>query len=109
MPRIKMSNPIQIVSVSPSDDTTVPVSDVVDGAVAAGLTDDATTKTKKVTVKAARRAKTCERCLERREREREYARIARARARALKGGSSDAAVSGAVVETSDAKVGDVNS
>lgn len=51
----------------------------------------ATKESKKVTPKAARRAKTCEKCIARRDREREYARIARSKSRSLKDAKKAAA------------------
>lgn len=108
MSRSKPSRVTRIVSVPTSDDVHVdtavvgvdasdavtepPVAPVAEE-VAVQLTEPAeehvekkATKDepKKVTAKAARRAKTCDKCIARREREREYARIARSKSRSLK-------------------------
>lgn len=107
MPRTKKNNPTRYTPEPTSDDVPVsvateesvgevatmpPVADapevVVDGQVA-----PETVKEKKVGPKAARRAKTCEKCLQRREREREYARAARLKSRAAKEAKSAAAAS----------------
>lgn len=113
MPRTKKNNPTRYTPEPTSDDVPVsvtteesvgevvtmpPVADapevVVDGQVA-----PETVKEKKVGPKAARRAKTCEKCLQRREREREYARAARLKSRAAKEAKSAAAVSAAAAST----------
>ena len=102
MPRVKNNNPTRHTPESMSDDAPVsvvteetvgdvatipPVADTAevaaDGQVTAGTTETQKPE-KKVGPKAARRAKTCEKCLARREREREYARAARLKSRALK-------------------------
>jgi hypothetical protein len=62
--------------------------------VATGEVSEAV-KEKKVGPKAARRAKTCDKCVQRRQREREYARIARSKSRSL----TDAKVAAALAAT----------
>lgn len=102
------------VSVVPEDSvgeatTMPPVADapeaVVDGQVAA----EAPKSEKKVGPKAARRAKTCEKCLQRREREREYARSARVKARALKDAKAAAAAPSTTPEVVEVDVAPASS
>jgi len=114
MPRSKKSVATKRVDQPTSDDAvaTVPAIDAdavvvdVDACVADGLDapDAVKDETKKVGPKAARRAKTCEKCVQRRDREREYARIARAKSRSLKDAKKDASVAPATtpVETAPA-------
>ena len=109
MPRVKKSVATKRASETMSDDAQVALADAVGPAdaaatltveaqsadpaqaVVAGEAGDAVKSQKKVGPKAARRAKTCEKCLQRREREREYARIARSKSRSLKEAKKDAA------------------
>jgi len=117
MPRSKKSNATKLASVVTSDDAPVAVVVPDDAGLAdvaktltfetmpaeASLTLDAATgeaheavkPQKKVSPKAARRAKTCDKCVQRREREREYARIARSKSRSLKNAKVAAALDAA--------------
>jgi hypothetical protein len=119
MPRSKKSNATKHASVVTSDDAPVAVVVPDDAGLAdvaktltftfetmpaeASLTLDAATgearevvkSEKKVSPKAARRAKTCDKCVQRREREREYARIARSKSRSLKDAKVAAALDAA--------------
>jgi len=104
MPRSKKNIAIKRVVEPTSDDAplTVPVIDVDAGDVDVSVmpcmvdgeadTQSAKDEPKKVGPKAARRAKTCEKCVQRRDREREYARIARSKSRSMKDAKKDATV-----------------
>jgi hypothetical protein len=85
-----------------------PVADAPEAVVDGQVAPD-TAKEKKVGPKAARRAKTCEKCLQRREREREYARSARTKARALKDTKAAAAAPSTTPEVVDVDAAPVSS
>ena len=109
MPRASKKVPVVVVSSDSAkmSDTIPSTEAAVEGALPVDAADssfavgakEAVEGKKLKSPKASRRAKTCDRCDERRKREREYARVSRDRARCAKQSAKAGAESGDVVSS----------